>query len=176
MTVPMAGRADDEPVDVVDESDRVVGVVPRWVMRRDRLRHRAVFIAVQSSAGVWLVHRRADDKDIWPGRWDLAVGGVVASGESYAAAAQRELAEELGVDGAPLIELGGGRFDDADVSLIGRCYRTVHDGPFHFVDGEISEVRWTHVEELVDMAGVAGLFVPDSVALVLPLLVVPPTG
>ena len=32
--------------------------------------------------GRLLVHRRSDDKDLWPGRWDLAVGGVVAAGES----------------------------------------------------------------------------------------------
>lgn len=176
MTVLVVARADDEPVDIVDDSDRVVGVAPRWMMRRDRLRHRAVFVVVRSSAGELLVHRRADDKDIWPGRWDLAVGGVVSSGETYDAAARRELAEELGVDGATVVELGGGSFDDADVSLIGRCYLVVHDGPFRFVDGEISEVRWVQVEELVDMVAVSGPFVPDSVALVLPLLVAAPPG
>ena len=34
--------------------------------------------------------------------WDICVGGIVASGETYEAAAGREFAEELGVDDAVL--------------------------------------------------------------------------
>ena len=69
----------DELVDVVDEHDRVVRVVTRGEMRSDRLRHRTVFIVVVNSSGDVLAHRRADHKDVWPGRWDLAAGGVLAS-------------------------------------------------------------------------------------------------
>jgi len=157
-----------EPVDVVDAHDRVLRTVTRAEMRAGRLRHRAVFIAVQGSDGRLLVHRRSDHKDVWPGWWDIAVGGVVASGEGWDDAAQRELGEELGVTAA-LESSGGGAYDDDDVSLIGRSYRCVHDGPFHFTDGEITEVRW------VDAVGLAELrrdapFVPDSLVLVLPHL------
>ena len=70
--------------------------------------------------------------------WDICVGGIVTSGETYEAAARRELAEELGVDDAVLQPIGAGRYEDGTVQLIGRCYRVVHDGPFRFVDGEIS--------------------------------------
>ena len=40
-----------------------------------------------SSAGQLLVHRRSDAKDLWPGRWDVGVGGVVGAGEAWADAA-----------------------------------------------------------------------------------------
>jgi hypothetical protein len=56
------------------------------------------------------------------------------------------------------------------VSLIGRCYRAVHAGPFTFDDGEVVHAEWVDVEHLtVNDAG--RRFVPDSLELLLPLLV-----
>jgi len=85
--------SETELVDIVDDDDRVVATVTRAQMRAGRLQHRAVSIAVMSSDRRLLVHRRSDDKDLWPSMWDMAAGGVVAAGESYDAAAHRELAE-----------------------------------------------------------------------------------
>jgi 8-oxo-dGTP pyrophosphatase MutT (NUDIX family) len=158
-----------ELVDVVDDDDRVVATVTRAEMRARRLQHRCVSIAVVGSDGRLLVHRRAGTKDVWPGMWDLAAGGVVAAGESYDAAARRELAEELGVEGVELEPLGEGRFADESVALIGRGYRCTHDGPFAFTDGEIDEVRWVDRAAL-DALMASERFVPDNVALLLPLL------
>ena len=98
-----------EMVDVVDDDDRVIATVPRSRMRAEVLQHRAVSIAVFGSDGRLLVHRRADTKDVWPGMWDIAAGGVVAAGESYDEAAARELAEGLGIAGVQLVALGEGR-------------------------------------------------------------------
>jgi len=163
MTTPV------ERVDIVDDDDVVVDTVPRGVMRRDRLRHRATFVVVRSSNGRLLIHRRSSAKDLWPGRWDLAVGGVVTAGEDYDSAAQRELAEEIGVTGARLRPLGAGRYDDADVHLHARLYEVVCDGPFTFADGEVMEARFVSLAELRQRLAVDP-FVPDSVDLVVPLL------
>lgn len=161
----------DELVDVVDDDDRVIATVTRAEMRAKRLQHRGVSIAVMSSDGRLLVHRRADDKDVWPGMWDIAAGGVVAAGESYADAARRELAEELGVEVEPIAleHLGEGRFTDESVALIGRGYLAVHDGPFELTDGEIAEVRWVTADDLDELLATER-FVPDNMALLLPLL------
>lgn len=159
----------DELVDVVDADDRVVRTVPRRVMRAERLMHRAVFIAVQHPDGRLLVHRRSETKDVWPGWWDLAVGGVVSAGEPYDDAARRELAEEVGITGVEPEPLGGGRYVDDHVALVGRCYRVVHTGPFTFADGEVVEARWMTLAEL-DQAVMVTPFLPDSLALLLPLL------
>jgi isopentenyldiphosphate isomerase len=56
----VVSSAAQEPVEVVDEDDRVLGVVPRARMRRENLRHRAVFVAVYATDGRLLVHRRAE--------------------------------------------------------------------------------------------------------------------
>jgi isopentenyldiphosphate isomerase len=158
-----------ELVDLVDDDDRIIGVAPRTRMRAQNLRHRAVFVAVRSTAGDVLVHRRSDAKDVWPGWWDLAVGGVVAHGEAWDAAARRELREEIGLADASLRRLGGGSFADDDVRLIGRVYSVVCDGPFTFDDGEVVEAHFISRNDLVRRIA-AQRFLPDSVALVLPRL------
>ncbi len=109
----------DELVDIVDDDDQVIATVTRAEMRARRLQHRSVGIVVMSEDGRLLVHRRSATKDIWPGWWDIAAGGVVATGESYDDAARRELAEELGIAGVELEFLGQSRFSRP------RCRRVV---------------------------------------------------
>jgi len=165
-------NAGDELVDVVDELDHVVDSVPRRVMRTERLRHRAVFIAVVDGMGRLLVHRRSPLKDVWPGWCDIAVGGVVGAGETYLDAAHRELAEEIGVSAATLeeIDLGESRaYDDDQVSLMARCYVVISEGPFTFDDGEVVEAWWVHRDGLDDLLR-RERFLPDSLKLLLPLI------
>jgi isopentenyldiphosphate isomerase len=158
-----------ELVDIVDDDDRVIDTVTRAEMRARRLQHRSVGIAVLSEDGRLLVHRRSPAKDIWPGWWDIAAGGVVTAGESYEAAAQRELAEELGVAGVDLEFLGQSRYVDDKVAELCRGYRIRYDGPFSFDDGEIVEVRWVTFVELEAMRA-TDQFLPDSLTMLLPLL------
>lgn len=131
-----AAAAGAELVEVVDEAGNVVDVVTRAAMRAGRLRHRCTYIVVVDLSERLIVHQRALWKDVWPGRWDVAFGGVVGVGEDWGAAALRELQEEAGVE-AGLQEIGGGRYDDSDVSVLGRVYLARHDGPFTFPDGEV---------------------------------------
>jgi len=169
------GPAGDELVEVVDEDGHVRSIITRAEMRRTRPppRHRTVFIAVVDGAGDrLLVHRRADWKDIAPGYWDVAFGGVVGAGEGWDEAARRELAEEAGVEAA-LEALGSGIYDDGVVAELAHVYLARHDGPFTCPDGEVAEVAWV---DLADLDGwrVGRKVCPDSVALVLPRLPQPP--
>ena len=158
----------EERVDIVDGEDHVVGVATRRDVRARRLKHRCVFIVVRSSAGEVLIHRRSDAKDLWPGRWDLAAGGVLGAGEGWEDSARRELHEELGVT-APLAALGGGHYADGDVDEIAKIYAVRHDGPFAFSDGEVVEAFFVGLDELARRIA-RDPFVPDSVALVWPLI------
>lgn len=154
-----------ELVEEIDEGGEVVGVVTRAEMRARRLRHRCVFLLVVADGRI-LVHRRADDKDVWPGRWDVAAGGVVTAGETWDDAARRELAEELGIDADPRL-VGAGTWDGDEARVLGRVYVVEHAGPFRFDDGEVVEARF------LDRPGLDALLAteatcPDSVAVALP--------
>lgn len=160
----MAEAPADELVEWVDVDGRVIEVVTRRRVRTENLRHRSVGIVVQSSDGRLLVHRRADTKDLRPGWWDIMAGGVVGAGEDDDVAAERELAEELGIDGVSLERLGRGRWDDIDSMEICHLYRVVHDGPFHFADGEVAEARLVTPSELAELRATVG-FLPGSIAM-----------
>jgi isopentenyldiphosphate isomerase len=169
MVTPTAAHPDNSPDEMVEEVDAlgtVLRLVTRRQMRAETLWHRAVFIVVRSSSGGVLLHRRAETKDVWPGWWDVAVGGVVSPGESWGVAAQRELAEELGVSGA-LRPLGTGAYADDDVKLVAACFEVVCDGPFVYSDGEITHTDWVAPRDLRVRIG-RDSFLPDSIALILP--------
>lgn len=160
-----------ELVEVVDARGRVERLATRAEMRAGNLRHRSVAVVVVTAAGELVVHRRADWKDVWPGRWDVCFGGVVAVGERWREAARRELAEEAGVDvpTSVLRPLGEGTYTDGDVSAYARLYLVTHDGPFHPADGEVAELA------LVPLGGLDAWVVDrdlcaDSAALVVPHL------
>jgi len=155
--------AADERVEVIDESGAVIDVVARSVMRAQRLRHRCTYIVVVDLSERLVVHQRARWKDVWPGRWDVAFGGVAGVGEDWGHAALRELREEAGVE-AGLQELGGGPYDDVDVSLLGRVYLARHDGPFTFPDGEVIQADRIPLDEVEGWIAGRDLC-PDSLTL-----------
>ena len=92
-----------EIFDVVDENDQVTGQNTRGEVHANRLLHRAVHVFVFNKRGDLLLQQRSMFKDVHPGVWDSSVSGHLDSGEDYAAAAVRELDEEMGirVDEAP---------------------------------------------------------------------------
>ena len=143
--------AGDERVEVVDEDGTVLAVVTRAEMRSDNLRHRSVGIVVRRPGdGAVLAHRRAGWKDVWPGRWDLAYGGVCDVGEPEAAAAVRELAEEAGIEvaGTAMHRLGTASYTDDDVTAVGTLFELDHPGPFRFADGEVEATEWVPWDRL----------------------------
>jgi isopentenyldiphosphate isomerase len=158
-------------VDVVDASGNVTATVSRQEVRAGNLLHRAVGIAVVSTDNKLLVHRRADWKDIWPGRWDVAFGGVVDAGEAWEVAAARELAEEAGITGE-LDYLGEDLYEDEFVREVARIYRIRHDGPFTFPDGEVVEAAWVPLTEVRNWLSTREVC-PDSRHLVVPRLDAP---
>ena len=97
--------AAEEIVAIVDETNSVVGSAPRREMRAKALPHRATYVLVFNARGHLYVQKRTLTKDVFPGYYDPAAGGVVLAGEEYEQGALREVEEEMGIRGVPLAPL-----------------------------------------------------------------------
>lgn len=152
-----------EWVDVVDAADHVVGRATRAAMRAGRLRHRATYLLVFNRRGELLVHQRTAHKDVWPSYWDVAVGGVVAAGESYDDGARRELAEEIGWHEVVLEPLFPLQWEDAANQVVGRVYRVCGDAPLQLQASEIARAEWLTPEAVEARLAAGAPFCPDGV-------------
>lgn len=132
----------DELFDVVDETDRVVGVARRADVHANGLLHRAVHILVCREDGDIFLQQRSMEKDSHPGKWDSSASGHLDSGEGYFAAAVRELREELGVEVEALEEIGSLPASEATGQEFVRIYRARHEGPFTLHPSEIAGGKW----------------------------------
>jgi isopentenyl-diphosphate delta-isomerase type 1 len=87
-----------EELEIVDESNRVIGVRERAEIHRQGLWHRSVHIFIFNSRGEIYLQKRSPRKDQYPDHWDSSAAGHLIPGESPEIAAHRELGEELGID------------------------------------------------------------------------------
>lgn len=79
----------DETVDVVSESDEVVGQPRRGDAYAHRLRTRCAFVLARDAEDRIFVRRRTARKPVFPSHYDMFVGGVVGAGETYDGTALR---------------------------------------------------------------------------------------
>jgi len=153
----------DELVALVDENGQVAGSAPRSVVRRDNLLHSATAVLVRDSAARIYLHRRSDTKDWAPGHWDAAAGGVIVVGEEPRQSALRELEEELGIRGRPLVDLGQHLYEDHTVRCFEFAFEVNWDGPIRHQPEEVAEGHWATMTELAGLlADPAVAFVPDT--------------
>ncbi len=117
-----------ELLDIVNEKDEIIGVASKEEIHEKILLHRFVHVFVETSEGKVVVQQRSRHKKKGPLKFDAAVGGHVKSGESYEAAAKREMIEELGV--ASGIKLIGNTFNNGTTEHItGKLFIARSDGP-----------------------------------------------
>lgn len=142
-------NAGDQLVDIIDDSGNVVAVTTRREMRQRRLPHRCVYLLVFDSAGRLFIHQRTATKDVFPSYWDLCVGGVLVSGESFDVGARREGREELGVD-LELELLFPFKYSDKQTTVQAMVYRAVNNGPFFLQPEELQTGRFIDSHDLPD--------------------------
>ena len=99
-SIAAAAQSPDERFDVVDEHDRVVRQATRAEVHKHGLLHRAVHAWVVRSDGRLVLQMRSAAKDQHPLTWTSSASGHVDAGETYAAAIEREVQEELGLPAA----------------------------------------------------------------------------
>ena len=151
---------ESELVTIVDTDNNEIKAVRRREMRIKRLRHRATYILVFNSGGELYVQKRTKSKDVYPGYYDVAAGGVVLAGESYEKGAERELAEELGIRHATLTSLFDFHYEDHYIQLWGRAYACVYDGDLILQREEIESGEFIKIDRVLRMAE-SEPFTPD---------------
>ncbi len=164
-----AAAASSELVEVVDLDGTVERLVTRAEMRANALRHRCTYVLVLTGDDRVVVHQRAEWKDVSPGVWDIAFGGVCDPGEDWDTAADRELAEEAGLVGQRLEPLGPVSFEDPLAAIVGHVYWTRSDDEVTCPDGEVQAVDY------VPLATIGPWLderppPPDSAELLVPIL------
>lgn len=140
--------ANKEIVEIVDRDNRPCGTAERRLMRREGLTHRATYILVINRQGQLFIQKRTATKDIYPGYWEVAAGGVVLAGESYEQSAQRELAEELGINNRLLVAHFDHYYEADDNKVWGRVFTCLSEGPFILQAEEVAEGRFVSPSEV----------------------------
>ena len=146
---------------IVDEDNNVVGSAPRREMRAKRLPHRSTYILVFNSRGEIYIQKRTRTKDVFPGYYDPAAGGVVLSEESYMEGALRELEEEMGIRNVPLESLFEFYHADDNSRVWGAAFRCVYDGEVTLQEEEVESGAFMEVDA-VFRAAATEPFTPDG--------------
>ena len=141
--------ADDEIVAVVDENNTVIDATTRKQMRDLGLIHRATYVFVFNTAGLLYLQKRTLSKDMYPGYFDAAAGGVVLVGESYAASAEREAGEELGIYDTLLEHRFEFFYEDSLNRIWGSVFTCRYDGRFVHQLEEVDSGFFVSVKEVL---------------------------
>ncbi len=87
----------EELLEVVDNNNQPIGIMPRSEIHKQKLMHRSVLVLVYNKEKKLYLQQRSYRKDRYPGFWDLSATGHVLAGEAAEEAALRELKEELNI-------------------------------------------------------------------------------
>lgn len=151
-----------EFVQIVDENNEEIAALSRRLMREQNLIHRASYVLVFNSRDELFVQQRTLSKDIYPGYHDIAAGGVVVAGESYEESAQRELAEEMGIQDVSLFPCFDHYYEDEGNRVWGRVFRCRHEGPFTLQPEEVAGGRFMTLDQIMVLSQNEP-FTPDGI-------------
>ena len=151
----------DELFDIVDEEGRKIGQATRKECHSSpSLIHQVVHVFVFNSRGELFLQKRAETKDIQPGKWDTSVGGHFLPDELPEDAARREVKEELGVDIAEFEFLYSYLWRSPVETELVKTYKVIHDGPFTWPEDEIGDGRFWTMDDISQTLR-SGMFTPN---------------
>jgi 8-oxo-dGTP diphosphatase len=154
--------------DVLDGDGRRKG---RVMVRGDEIQpgdyHLVVHVWIKNDRGEYLIQKRADTVEQWPGVW-ATTGGSVIAGEDSLSGAVREVKEELGLalDSSTLRRLmrHARRTALVDVWL---AEVATEDTSGSYPGPEVSEIMWASKRQIKDMID-SGDFFPYDYLEILP--------
>lgn len=145
--------SEEEPLILVDESDREIGHLSKGPCHDgDGVLHRAFSLFIFNSAGELLLQQRSAEKRLWPLFWSNSCCSHPRRGETMDVATERRLAQELGMTSsvhhlftfqyqAPYLDLGS----ENEVCWVyaGRSSQVPQPNSH-----EIADIRWITPEDL----------------------------
>jgi isopentenyl-diphosphate delta-isomerase len=134
-------------IDRVDDANRPIGRVRRADAFRVRANFRTVHVLVLNNDGDLLLQQLAPTRERNPCKWGSSVAGYMHAGETYRHAAQRRLAEELGLH-TPLSEVGVTPMNDEGVTKFVGVYTTVSDKPQVAEPEHIEAIQFRPLSEI----------------------------
>ena len=139
----------DEFLDIVDQSDNVIGQSRRSDVHQRGLLHRSIHLLVFNDSGELLMQKRSMKKDEAPGKWCSSVAGHLDSGEAYDDCVVREAKEEIGLrlNSVPskLFKIEAHEDPGNEFTWI---YQVTASGPFVFDPCEVTDLRWFKLKEV----------------------------
>ncbi|MDO5570659.1 MAG: NUDIX domain-containing protein [Bacteroidales bacterium] len=151
----------EEIFPVIEESGRVIGQATRkFCHSGSKLLHPVVHLHVFNSNGEIYLQKRADWKDIQPGKWDTAVGGHVDYGEKIEDALKREAREELGIEINSPNYLFHYVFESKIEKEMVNAYYIIYNNDIFPDKSEIEEGRFWSLDEVKDNLG-KNVFTPN---------------
>jgi isopentenyldiphosphate isomerase len=143
--------SDTEQAVIVDTDDNVLEYRDRNQVGTFDL-HRIVAVWIVNNSGQVLIAQRAHTMQNQPGVWGPAAAGTVAAGEDYAVTARRELAEEVGLTGVALRQVGkfstDRHFGECRMCAVFVGTYNGDIGQLQLQSEEVAAIRWVTVEDL----------------------------
>lgn len=143
----------DEQFIVVDERDEIIGYKTRYQCHHDKsLIHRAVDVILLNKEGKIVMQKRSKQKDLYPGCYCVTASGHVSRGESYESTAQRELKEEMGVEGISLKRKDTFITHAEKETEMIAIFVGNYEGSFMFPSDEVESIHFLTKEEVKQLS------------------------
>lgn len=151
----------EEWLPVVDEEGRILGKALRsYCHNGSRTLHPVVHLHLLNSDSSLFLQKRSMTKLVQPGKWDTAVGGHLAYGESIEESLMREAMEEIGLQDFKAVPAIKYRWDSDIESELVYSFIAYNGKPDALSSVEISEGKFWKVEEIERNLG-KGIFTPN---------------
>ena len=153
-----------EYLDIVDENGIPTGeTIERTIAHQTGVRHRTTHVWIvrkKENRIQILLQKRSNNKDSFPGCYDISSAGHIPAGDDFVESGLRELEEELGLIVAKeeLIECGnihiftenefhGIPYVDSQISKVFLLWKDVEIEKLHLQTEEIESAMWMDFEE-----------------------------
>lgn len=135
-------------IDTVDRTDTPIGRIDRAEVFQKHANFRVSHVLVFNSKRELLLQKLALTRNRNPGAWGSSVASYLFSSETYRQAAERRMAQELGISAFSLVSLGKTEMvDDGCLKFIG-VFESFNDGPFSYDPSHIDRIEFAAISAI----------------------------